>query len=68
MSTDFARTQTETEIPKSLVCNVQALGVNEDCDLMLVSDGRYWFCPKGHIQGFDLNRHPIRKLRDMRAV
>lgn len=57
----------ETAIPKTLLCNVQALGVGDDCDLLLVSDGEWWFCPKLHIQGFDINRTPIRKLRDMRT-
>lgn len=50
----------------SLQCNVQALGL-DDCSSPLVSDGGYWVCPYGHIQGFDGKDNPIRKILDRRT-
>lgn len=56
----------EAPIPKELLCNVQAMNLGEDCDLMLVSDGEFWRCPKGHWQGRTDTGLMIREIPDRR--
>lgn len=53
-------------VERSLHCRVQGVSDTEDCDALLVSDGQYWSCPYGHIQGFD-NGKPVRKIPDRRT-
>lgn len=61
---------TDLSIPNSLICGVQALGDaggNHDCSSPLVSDGCFWSCPYGHVQGFDGAGKPVRKIADRRT-
>jgi len=54
------------EIPNNLICGVQAFGLDEDCDQPLISDGGFWRCPYGHIQGYDSHLNPVREIPDKR--
>lgn len=54
-------------IPNNLICNVQSMGVGEDCDLMLISDGENWRCPYGHWQGRTDTGLLFREIPDMRG-
>ena len=58
----------EVRAPNNLICNVQSIGsaVEEDCDLMLVSDGKNWRCPYNHVQYRDDTGMLRREIPDRR--
>lgn len=55
-------------VDNSLICAAQGLGIEVDCSSQLISDGRHWSCPYGHIQGFDGRGNPVRKIVDRRST